>query len=49
MLEASDEVIQEIALAVGYDDANSFRRLFKRSTGISPREYRQRFQTVSIS
>jgi len=49
MLEASNDPIQEIALDVGYDDPNSFRRLFKRSTGISPSEYRQRFQSVSIS
>lgn len=49
MLEASSDPIDTIAISVGYDDPNSFRRLFKRTTGISPSQYRQRFQTVSIS
>ena len=44
LLEATDEPIDDIALAVGYEDAGSFRRLFKRLTGISPKRYRQRFQ-----
>lgn len=47
MLEASDEAIDEIAAAVGYDDPNSFRRLFKRTVGVTPHKYRQRFQSVA--
>lgn len=49
MLEATNDSIDTIATSVGYEDPNSFRRLFKRTTAISPSRYRQRFQTVSIS
>jgi len=49
MLEATNDPIDTIASSVGYQDPNSFRRLFKRATAISPSQYRQRFQTVSIS
>lgn len=48
MLEATSEPIDIIAASVGYQDPNSFRRLFKRVTAISPGQYRQRFQKVSI-
>lgn len=44
LLESTDEPVEDIALEVGYDDSGSFRRLFKRLTGISARRYRQRFQ-----
>ena len=44
LLEATDQPIDDISLEVGYEDAGSFRRLFKRLTGISPKRYRQRFQ-----
>ena len=33
--------VEEISLAVGYDDSSFFRRLFRRHTGISPAEYRK--------
>lgn len=47
MLETSDEPIDDIAESVGYDEPNSFRRLFKRTTGISPHQYRLRFKDIS--
>jgi len=28
---------------VGYEDASSFRRLFRKMTGLTPTEYRSRF------
>jgi AraC-like DNA-binding protein len=28
---------------VGYSDLSTFRRLFRRETGLSPREYQRRF------
>ena len=47
MLETSDEAIDDIAESVGYDEPNSFRRLFKRTTGVSPNRYRLRFKDIS--
>lgn len=42
-LEKTMTSIDEITQQVGYEDANSFRKLFKKNTGLSPREYRNRF------
>ena len=42
MLTNSDEKISVIASQVGYDDQFYFNRLFKRTVGISPGEYRKR-------
>lgn len=47
MLETSDDAIDDIAAQVGYEEPNSFRRLFKRTTGITPHQYRVRFQSVT--
>ncbi len=47
MLETTATRIDGIAREVGYEDANAFRRLFKRLVGISPRVYRQRFLAVT--
>ncbi|MDX1401300.1 MAG: helix-turn-helix domain-containing protein, partial [Kiloniellales bacterium] len=49
ILETTDDPIDNIALAVGYDDPNSFRRLFKRTTGVSPSRYRQRFKSIVMT
>jgi transcriptional regulator GlxA family with amidase domain len=35
--------VQEVSVAVGYEDAAYFRGLFKRFTGIGPQAYRERF------
>lgn len=43
MLETTDHPVAEIAEEVGYRDTASFRRLFKRRTGISPAEHRRMF------
>lgn len=48
MLETTDGAIDDIALEVGYQEPASFRRLFKKLTGISPKQYRMRFQSVTI-
>ncbi|HKI58711.1 MAG TPA: helix-turn-helix domain-containing protein [Trueperaceae bacterium] len=42
-LERSDEPVERIALAVGYENTSYFRRLFKRLTGLPPGAYRRRF------
>jgi transcriptional regulator GlxA family with amidase domain len=46
LLECTEQVQEEITLAVGYEDLSSFRRLFKRSAGITPAQYRQQFRRV---
>lgn len=43
-LERTDTPIEQISWEVGYEDAAAFRRLFKRVTRLTPREYRRRFQ-----
>lgn len=42
-LENSLDSIEEITRRIGYQDSSTFRRLFKRHTSLSPREYRDRF------
>ena len=44
LLEQSGDPIEEISWAVGYEDPASFRRLFKRLTGLTAGEYRRRFR-----
>lgn len=44
LLETGDSGVQEIAAAVGYEEAGFFRRLFRRRVGVSPVEYRRKFQ-----
>ncbi len=43
-LENTTAAIDQIAYAVGYENANAFRKLFKRHTGLSPSQYRQRLK-----
>lgn len=43
MLEESNDNIDTVMNKVGYEDASSFRRLFKKKTGVTPTEYRTRF------
>lgn len=45
-LESTLATIEEITEQIGYDDCSTFRRLFKQHTGLSPREYRGRFQRM---
>jgi transcriptional regulator GlxA family with amidase domain len=43
LLETTNLPIEKVALVVGYEDAGAFRKIFKRLTGLSPREFRVRF------
>ncbi len=47
LLETGDEGIDAIAAEVGYDDTASFRRVFKRKTGLTPMAYRRKFQSLA--
>ena len=42
-LETTRDPINEITWDVGYEDINSFRKLFRKHTGMSPKEYRKKF------
>lgn len=42
MLTKTDLGIKEIAAQVGYDDHQYFHRVFKKKTGLTPRQYRQK-------
>lgn len=46
LLEKTLMSIEEITRLVGYEDSGTFRRLFKRYTNLSPREYRERFLSL---
>ncbi|MEV0333353.1 helix-turn-helix domain-containing protein [Nocardia sp. NPDC050717] len=42
-LELTNEPVARISRSVGYLDVSNFRRLFQRSTGVTPSQYRNRF------
>lgn len=48
-LERTSEPVDAISYAVGYEDPASFRRLFKRITGVSPGVYRRKLQLPSFA
>lgn len=43
LLEASAMPLEQIVPRCGYEDVSSFRKLFTRHVGMTPREYRSRF------
>lgn len=43
MMESTPRAIDEISAEVGYEDASFFRRIFKRTVGLKPVDYRRRF------
>lgn len=45
-LEKTRDPVDLITTSVGYEDVSSFRRLFKKRTGLSPSAYRRRFSTL---
>jgi len=45
-LETTRDTMNEITWQIGYEDSSSFRRLFKRFTGLAPREYRDKFSQL---
>jgi transcriptional regulator GlxA family with amidase domain len=48
-LERTSEPVDRISYAVGYEDPASFRRLFKRITGVPPGVYRRKLQLPAFA
>jgi transcriptional regulator GlxA family with amidase domain len=44
LLETTRMSLDSITFAVGYEDSNSFRRLFLQRVGLLPAAYRKKFQ-----
>ena len=42
MLITTDQQVKTIATSLGYDDQSYFNRLFKKNTGITPQQYREK-------
>lgn len=45
-LEQGAGAVDDVGLSVGYEDPTFFRRLFKRTTGMTPAAYRRKFAPV---
>jgi transcriptional regulator GlxA family with amidase domain len=46
MLEEGNESIDEVGVAIGYDDPASFRRVFRRLSDMTPAAYRKKFSNI---
>ncbi len=42
-LETTKDTVNEITYQIGYEDSSTFRRLFKKQVGLTPKEYRDKF------
>jgi len=49
LLASSDLGYESVGERVGYADPSAFRLLFKRRTGLTPREYRRQFSRASVA
>jgi transcriptional regulator GlxA family with amidase domain len=47
-LETSQQSVNEVLYDVGYNDSKAFREVFKKITGISPLEYRSRYNKTAV-
>jgi transcriptional regulator GlxA family with amidase domain len=47
-LESSRENVNEVMYKVGYNDTKAFRNTFKRITGLSPMEYRNKYNRENM-
>ncbi|MDZ4290119.1 MAG: helix-turn-helix domain-containing protein, partial [Prosthecobacter sp.] len=48
-LERTSTPIDQISFEVGYEDAASFRRLFRRITNVTPGDYRRKFRLPAFA
>jgi transcriptional regulator GlxA family with amidase domain len=46
LLGSSEHSIEQIAWMVGYDDVSAFRKVFLKTTGLSPAFYRKKFAAI---
>lgn len=46
ILESGREAVDDVGYRVGYEDPTFFRRLFKRSTGLTPAAYRRKYAAI---
>ncbi len=46
LLETDELPVDDVSVAVSYEDVSFFRRLFKRLTGLTPSQYRRLFKPV---
>jgi transcriptional regulator GlxA family with amidase domain len=49
LLETTTMAVDEVSVAVGYEEASFFRRLFRRVTGLTPSDYRRMFLPISLA
>ncbi|TDE12835.1 GlxA family transcriptional regulator [Dyadobacter psychrotolerans] len=49
LLEQTDQSVLEVMLNSGYNDLKSFRQLFKKSAGLTPKEYRDKFNVARLA
>jgi transcriptional regulator GlxA family with amidase domain len=47
LLELGRLPVEDVGYAVGYEDPTFFRRLFRRTTGMTPAAYRRKFAAIS--
>lgn len=48
-LEISRKTVQEIMYEAGYNDLRSFRQVFRKVTGLSPAEYRNKYNKEAVT
>jgi transcriptional regulator GlxA family with amidase domain len=47
LLEAGAESVDDVGYGVGYEDPTFFRRLFRRTTGMTPAAYRRKYAAIA--
>ena len=48
MLEGTRKTVNEVMYEVGYSDVKAFREVFRKITGVSPLEYREKYNKDAV-